>query len=198
MRALAVLCALIVATPVLADDAELARALKIVAGTCFLCHGMQGESATELFPRLAAQNAQYIAKQLANFKSGERKSEIMPRMVGALTPEDMRALGLYFSRQESPPHPPTDARLAAKGMVIYRQGGTATEVAACVGCHGERGHGSAQLPRLAGQVATYLAAQIRNFGARTRTNDNAVMHTIAEKMTEDEIRAVAEYLSGLD
>jgi len=122
----------------------------------------------------------------------------MPRMVGALTPEDMRALGMYFSRQESPPHPTTDARLAERGRVIYRKGGAATEVAACVGCHGERGHGSAQLPRLAGQVASYLAAQIRNFGARMRTNDNAVMHTIAEKMTDDEIRAVAEYLSGLD
>jgi cytochrome c553 len=198
MKALAVFCALIAAAPVLAEDAELARARKIVAGTCFLCHGMQGESATELFPRLAAQNAEYVAKQLANFKSGERKSEIMPRMVGALTPEDMRALGLYFSRQESPPHPSTDAKLAAQGMVIYRRGGAATEVAACTGCHGERGHGSAQLPRLAGQVASYLARQISNFGARVRTNDNAVMHTIAEKMTGDEIRAVAEYLSGLD
>jgi cytochrome c553 len=198
MKALAILCALIAAMPALAEEAELARARKIVGGSCFLCHGMQGESATELFPRLAAQNAAYIAKQLANFKSGERKSEIMPRMVGALTVEDMRALGLYFSRQMSPPHPPTDARLAAQGMVIYRQGGAATEVAACTGCHGERGHGSEQLPRLAGQVASYLAAQIRSFGARARTNDNAVMHTIAAKMSEAEIRAVAEYLSGLD
>jgi cytochrome c553 len=198
MKALAVLCALIAATPACAEETELARARKIVGGSCFLCHGMQGESATELFPRLAAQNENYIAKQLANFKSGERKSEVMPRMVGALTPEDMRALGLYFSRQASPPHPPTDAALAAQGMAIYRQGGAATEVAACVGCHGERGHGSESLPRLAGQVASYLATQLRNFGARMRTNDNAVMHTIAARMTEGEIQAVAEYLSGLD
>jgi cytochrome c553 len=83
-------------------------------------------------------------------------------------------------------------------MVIYKQGGAATEVAACTGCHGERGHGSEQMPRLAGQVATYLAAQIRNFGERVRTNDNATMHSIAAKMTDAEIRAVAEYLSGLD
>lgn len=198
MKALAVLCLLAAAAPALAQEAELARARKIVAGSCFLCHGMQGESATELFPRLAAQHEKYIAKQLANFKSGERKSEVMPRMVGALTPEDMGALGLYFSRQASPPHPPTDARMAAQGMVIYRQGGAATEVAACVGCHGERGHGSETLPRLAGQVASYLVTQLRNFGTRVRTNDNAVMHTIAAKMTEAEIVAVAEYLSGLD
>jgi cytochrome c553 len=198
MRALAVLCLVVAAAPALAQEAELSRARKIVAGSCFLCHGMQGESATELFPRLAAQNANYIAKQLANFKSGERKSEVMPRMVGALTPEDMRALGLYFSRQPSPPHPPADTRLAAQGMVVYRQGGAATEVAACTGCHGERGHGTESLPRLAGQVASYLATQLRNFGARVRTNDNAVMHTIAAKMTEAEMLAVAEYLSGLD
>jgi cytochrome c553 len=71
-------------------------------------------------------------------------------------------------------------------------------VAACIGCHGGRGHGSEKLPRLAGQVASYLVAQIRSFGARERTNDNAVMHTIAAKMTPAEARAVAEYLSGLD
>lgn len=198
MRALAFVCLVAATAPALAQEAELARAKKIVAGSCFLCHGMQGESATELFPRLAAQNENYIAKQLANFKSGERKSEVMPRMVGALTPEDMRALGLYFSRQASPPHPPTDARLAAQGMVIYRQGGAATEVAACIGCHGARGHGSESLPRLAGQVASYLATQLRNFSTRVRTNDNAVMHTIAARMTQAEILAVAEYLSGLD
>lgn len=197
MRALAAAC-FFLAAPVLADEAALARAGKIVAGSCFLCHGTQGESASELFPRLAAQNEAYIAKQLANFKSGARKSTTMQPMAAALTPQDMQALGLYFSGQKSEPHPPTDARLAAQGMVIYKQGGAATEVAACTGCHGERGHGSEQMPRLAGQVATYLAAQIRNFGGRVRTNDNATMHSIAAKMTDAEIRAVAEYLSGLD
>jgi cytochrome c553 len=198
MRFPAVLCLVLAAAPALADEAAMARAQKIVASNCFLCHGMQGESATELFPRLAAQNAAYVAKQLVNFKSGERKSEVMPRMVGTLSPEDMGALGLYFSRQKSPPHAPVDAALATRGKAIYTQGGAATEVAACIGCHGERGHGSERLPRLAGQVSSYLAAQLRNFGVRARTNDNAVMHTIAARMTEAEILAVAEYLSGLE
>jgi cytochrome c553 len=67
-----------------------------------------------------------------------------------------------------------------------------------VGCHGERAQGSEQLPRLAGQVAAYLEAQLRNFGRRERTNDNAVMHTIAARMTDDEIRSVAAYLAALD
>lgn len=197
MRAALVLLCL-AAAPALADEAMLARAKKIVSGSCFLCHGMQGESATELFPRLAGQNADYLAKQLADFRSGARKSEIMPRMVTSLTPEDVRALGLYFSRQPSAPHAPADPALAARGAEIYRKGGGATEVAACIGCHGERALGSEKLPRLAGQVAGYLARQLRDFGKRVRTNDNAVMHTIAAKMTEAEVLAVAEYLSGLE
>jgi cytochrome c553 len=188
----------LLAAPTAAQEAELARATSIVAGSCFLCHGIQGESASELYPRLAAQNAAYLAKQLANFKSGERASKTMQPMVAALTPEDMRALGLYFSRQKSAPHAPADAGLTERGREIYARGGAATEVAACIGCHGERGHGSEKLPRLAGQVASYLVAQIRSFGTRERTNDNAVMHTIAAKMTPAETRAVAEYLSGLD
>jgi len=188
------------ATPhAVANEAQtLARAQEIIGGRCFLCHGARGEAASELFPRLAAQNAEYIAKQLANFKSGERKSDTMKGMAADLTPEDMRALGLYFSRQPSPPHPVNDAALAAQGKVIYEKGGAAIPVSACAGCHGSQGHGSTTLPRLAGQVAAYLETQLKHFGKRERTNDNAIMQDIAAKMTEDEIKAVAEYLSTLD
>jgi len=198
VKSLAVLC--LVAAPALAmaEEDALARARAIVSGSCFLCHGMQGESATELYPRLAAQNAAYLTKQLENFKSGERKSGTMRPMVEKLASADMRALGLYFSRQRSVPHAPSDAALASRGRAIYDNGGSAAEVLPCTGCHGARGHGSDRLPRLAGQVASYLAAQLRNFGARQRTNDNAVMHAIAARMTEGEILAVAEYLSGLE
>jgi cytochrome c553 len=198
MRALCLILSTSLGGIAVADDAALERARKIVSGNCFLCHGMQGEAASELAPRLAAQNAVYLARQLANFKSGERKSSAMTPMVASLGPEDFRALGLYFSRQKSAKHAPADSQLAARGMIVYTRGGAATEVAACTGCHGERGEGTESLPRLAGQVAAYIAAQLKNFGARERTNDNAVMHTIAAKMTEAEIAAVAEYLSGMD
>jgi cytochrome c553 len=198
----ALLCALLLAAPASqarADEAQaLARAQEIVGGRCFLCHGARGEAASELFPRLAAQNAEYIAKQLANFKSGARKSDTMKGMAADLTPEDMRALGLFFSRQSSPPHPVSDPALAEEGGALYAKGGAAIEVSACAGCQGPRGHGSTTLPRLAGQVASYLETQLKQFGTRERTNDNAVMHNIAEKMTEREIQAVAEYLSTLD
>ncbi len=181
-----------------ADEADLERARKIVSGSCFLCHGQQGEAGTDLFPRLAAQNAGYIARQLADFQTGQRPSSAMRPFVASLTAEDFRALGLYFSRQKSARQQPTDPRLAARGMLVYTRGGAATEVAACIGCHGERGEGTENLPRLAGQVAGYLAAQMRAFASRARPSQGDVMHTIAAKMTDEEIAAVAEYLSGLE
>ncbi|MDX1376264.1 MAG: c-type cytochrome [Burkholderiales bacterium] len=195
VSALLVICA----TQAAADEARaLARAQEIIGGRCFLCHGARGEAASELFPRLAAQNAEYVAKQLANFKSGERRSDTMQGMAADLTPEDMRALGLFFSRQPSPPHAVSDRALVEEGSAIYAKGGASIEVSACAGCHGPHGHGSTTLPRLAGQVAAYLETQLRQFGKRVRTNDNAIMQDIAAKMTEREMKAVAEYLSTLD
>jgi cytochrome c553 len=181
-----------------AEAEDLERGRKLVAASCFLCHGMQGEAASELSPRLAGQNAVYLAKQLANFKSGERKSSAMRPMAAPLSADDIRAVALFFSRQRAEPHLPVDAQLAARGRVIYGKGGQATEVAACIGCHGERAEGSATLPRLAAQYPAYLVSQLKNFGARERTNDNAVMQTIAMRMTAEEIDAVAAYLGSLD
>jgi len=198
VRGVLLLACLASALPVAAEQANLERGRKIVSASCFLCHGMQGEAASELSPRLAGQNAVYLAKQLANFKSGERESSAMRPMVAGLSPQDMRAVALYFSRQRAEPHVPADAQLAGRGKQIYERGGKATEVAACIGCHGERGEGSENLPRLAGQFPGYLGTQLANFGSRKRTNDNAVMHTIAVRMTAEEIEAVAAYLGSLD
>lgn len=180
----------------LADEAAQARARKIIGGSCFLCHGADGESASEVFPRLAAQNADYIAKQLEQFKSGARKSTAMASMAANLTPEDMRALGQFYASR--PPHhePPRDAPLAAVGEYLYHQGNRFSGVPACATCHGRQGAGSDSLPRLAGQHAAYLEGQLKLFNKRERTNDNAVMHTVAEKMTPLEMAAVSEYLSG--
>ncbi len=180
----------------LADEAAQARARKIIGGSCFLCHGADGESASEVFPRLAAQNADYIAKQLEQFKSGARKSTAMASMVTHLTPEDMRALGQFYASR--PPHQeaPKDAPLAAVGQYLYHQGNRFSGVPACATCHGKQGAGSDSLPRLAGQHAAYLESQLKLFNKRERTNDNAVMHTVAEKMTPLEMAAVSEYLSG--
>ena len=177
--------------------ADLERARKIVSGRCFLCHGMSGESSSEVFPRLATQNANYVAKQLLDFQSGRRKGSTMNDMVAGLTGEDIAALGAFFAAEKADPHVPADAELASVGRYLYSRGNPYSGVAACASCHGPDAHGTETLPRLAGQQALYLEGQLRQFGKRARTNDNAVMHTIASKLTELEIKALSEYLASV-
>jgi cytochrome c553 len=177
-------------------QADEARAKKIVGGVCFVCHGAEGESSSEVFPRLAGQHWEYTAKQLENFKSGKRKSTAMADMVAKLTPDEMVALGRYFEKQAVPVEPPKDPSLAAVGRYIYHNGNKFSGLAACASCHGVEAKGTTALPRLAGQYADYIATQLQQFNKRERTNDNAVMHAIVSKMTPLEMVAVAEYLSG--
>lgn len=172
------------------------RARKIVSGVCFVCHGVEGDAASEEFPRLAGQHWEYTAKQLDNFKSGKRKSTAMAAMVTKLTASEMNALGRYFEKMPVTPEPPKEPALAAKGRDLYLQGNPNSGVPACASCHGPTGLGTAALPRLASQYAGYLETQLKQFNSRERTNDNAVMHTIVSKMTPLEMAAVAQYLAG--
>ena len=177
-------------------EADEARAKKIVSGVCFVCHGMEGESSSEAFPRLAGQHWQYTARQLEHFKSGQRKSSSMADMASRLSPDEMVALGKYFEKMPVTAEPVKDPALAAVGSYVYHVGNQYSGLPACASCHGKDGLGTAQLPRLASQYAKYLEAQLKNFNSRERTNDNAVMHNVASKMTALEMAAVAEYLSG--
>jgi cytochrome c553 len=177
-------------------QADEARAKKIVAGVCFLCHGMEGESSSEVFPRLAGQHWEYTARQLEHFKSGKRKSTAMADMAAKLKPDEMVALGKYFEKISVPAEPAKDSELAAVGRYIFHTGNKYSAVPACASCHGKEGLGTSQLPRLAGQYSSYIEGQLKSFGSRERTNDNAVMHSIVTRMTPLEMAAVAEYLSG--
>jgi cytochrome c553 len=177
-------------------QADEARARKIVSGSCFVCHGAEGESGSEAFPRLAGQHWEYTAKQLDNFKSGKRKSTAMATMAARLSSDEMQALGRYFEKMSVPPEPVTQPELVAKGRVLYHQGNTQSDVPACASCHGPAALGTATLPRLAGQYAAYIETQLQQFSKRERTNDNAVMHTIVSKMTGPEMAAVAQYLAS--
>jgi cytochrome c553 len=177
-------------------QADEARAQRIAGGSCFLCHGAKGESTSEVFPRLAGQNAQYIAKQLEAFKSGQRKSSAMADISARLTSDEMLALGKYYEKMEPPREPPKDPALAAVGQYIYHQGNRFSGVPSCASCHGANGEGAANLPRLASQFSGYLFTQLKQFNSRQRTDENQVMHVVVEKMTELEMAAVAEYLSG--
>lgn len=195
-RAAVVAAALAAVGVVSAQAVDEARVKRIVGGVCFVCHGMNGESSTEQFPRLAGQHAEYTLKQLRNFKSGARKSTAMAGMVASLTDAEMKAVAEYYAKQTIQAEPPKDPALAAVGRYIYHNGNRFSGVPSCASCHGPDALGAPGLPRLASQNAPYTEAQLRQFSKRERNNDNAVMHTIVEKMTPLEIAAVAEYLSG--
>ncbi len=191
---LSALFAMIAAT---ASAADQARAEEVVMGKCFICHGADGESSSPVFPRLAGQHADYVTRQLTDYKTGRRKSSAMQPMVEELSPADFVALGRYFQAKPAHTHAVEDADLAQMGRFIYLRGNPYSGVPACATCHGPTGQGTAALPRLAGQHAAYTERQLKQFSQRERTNDNAVMHTVAVKLTELELKSVAAYLSGL-
>jgi cytochrome c553 len=180
-----------------ASGADLGRAVEIVEGKCFVCHGLEGESSSPVFPRLAGQHANYVARQLADYKAGKRRNDTMQAMVGDLSADDFRLLGMYFESKPTRRHEVADPELAQMGRFIYNRGNPYSGVGAGADCHGAAGHGTDKLPRLGGQHAQYVETQLRLFVKRERTNDNAVMHTIASKLTELELKAVASYISGL-
>lgn len=168
----------------------------VVKGKCALCHGEFGEATGEAFPRLAGQNETYIAKQLNDFLTGQRTGS-MTRMARGLKPEDVVAVARYYAAQPGvkPADPPSE--LATVGKYLYHNGNAQSGLPACKGCHGSSAHGTPHLPRLAGQQANYIERQLKDFNTRKRTNDNEVMHAVAEKITPFEAKALAEYLNTL-
>ena len=174
------------------------KAASIIEGRCALCHGPEGESASAIYPRLAAQNAEYIGKQLKDFRDGRRKSDAMAEMAADLTDGEIAALAEFFAGKPPKSRRPGDTDLAGVGRYIYVKGNPYSGVPACATCHGPAAHGTTQLPRLAGQHPAYLQTQLKEFNKRARTNDNAVMHTVAAKLAELELVAVTVYLGGLE
>ena len=176
-----------------------AQAQPIVAKSCAACHGTDGNSTSAANPVLAGQHADYVSKQLANYKSGARKSPVMMSMVATLSPQDMKNLGAYFETQKPKLRAAKDPELVKLGQQIYRGGIMAKGVAACTSCHGPNGAGiPAQYPRVAGQYADYTVAQLQQFRSGDRANDpNQMMRMVAAKLSDQEIRAVSEYLAGL-
>lgn len=180
-----------------ADGPADARTKEIVETRCALCHGREGESASAVYPRLAAQHPDYLAKQLKDFRDGRRKSETMTDMVKDLTDAEFVNLATWFSGRKAAVRIPGDADLAAVGRYIFVKGNPFSGVPSCTSCHGSNGHGTQQLPRIAGQHPAYLETQLKEFVKRERTNDNAIMHSVATKLTELELRAVSVYLGGM-
>ena len=178
---------------------DAAKGQAIVGKVCAACHGFDGNSFLPANPSLAGHHEDYLFKQLTEFKSGARYNPVMAAMVANLSVEDLRDLAAYYSSQKPKQMGARDKDLVAQGRKLYRGGNAANGVAACAGCHSPNGAGiPAQYPRLASQHADYVASQLKAFRAGERANDpNQMMRSTAVKLTDKEIAALAEYISGL-
>lgn len=179
-----------------AGDAAAGQAKSAMCGAC---HGAVGNSASADFPKLAGQNAGYLYKQLAEFKSGARVNPTMQGMVAALSDEDMQNLAAYFASQ-TPGKGEADPALVKAGEALFRGGNLDTGVSACSACHGVSGKGNegAKFPALAGQHAKYTEVQLLAFRSMARANDpGQMMRGVAARMSDAEIKAIASYLQGL-
>ena len=177
-----------------------------LAGVCAGCHGVDGVSPIPTQPNLAGMSWQYIAKQLRHFKSGQRDNAIMKGFSATLSDADMKSLGVYFAAQKGRAIGTKDEKLAKSAERLYRAGDVTRGIPACAGCHSPSGAGiPAQYPRVGGQHAEYTLAQLTAFkggvrGGATKDDGNAngkIMMTIASRLTEGEMKALAEYTSGL-
>jgi cytochrome c553 len=184
-------------TALAAGDPE---AGKTKSATCTACHGPDGNSIAPNFPKIAGQHEDYLLKQLMDYKAGNRVNATMTGMVAALNEQDMKDLAAYYATQKVTigEADPTKVEL---GERIYRAGDQATGVSACAACHGPTGKGNpmANFPKLKGQHAQYTTDQLNYFRDGTRNNDaGAMMRSIAGRMSDEQIEAVAQYIQGLN
>lgn len=189
---------LVMAIPAQAAE-QTAPAPKLVTQVCAACHGVDGNSAVPMYPKLADQHASYTADQLADFKSGERKNAVMSPIAATLSKEDMLELSAYFSKQEPKLGKAKSNGSGSVGAKIYQAGIPGLNVPACASCHGPAGAGiPAQFPRLAGQHAEYTLNQLKLFRSGERANDpSKMMRMIASRMSDQDMAAVADYIQGL-
>ena len=167
--------------------------------TCAACHGKDGNSPNGIWPSLAGQGANYLAEQIAAYKSGMREDASMTPMAMMVADEDILEISNYYANQR-----PTisdignfDYTMAEK---LYRGGDADRNVPACMACHGPKGSGNAPAayPALRGQHPEYTVAQLRAYKDGTRTTDpQAMMRGIAKKLTEKEMQSLGKYISAL-
>jgi cytochrome c553 len=169
------------------------------ASVCAACHGPDGNSSIPMYPNLAGQIPEYLYKQLRDYKSGQRQNPIMSAQAAALSDEEMRNLASHFAAQKPRPGVASDPQKARAGQRLYKGGNTANGLPACAGCHSPTGAGiPSQYPRLKGQPREYTIAQLQAFRGGQRANDGAMMmRAIAARLSDRDMDAVAEYITGL-
>jgi len=183
-----------------ASAADLAAGEATAGAICAGCHMPDGNSVVDMFPKLAGQHAQYLAKQLSDYKSGARQDPTMTGMAATLaTEEDIANVAAFFASKKITTAT-ADSSKVALGKDIYRGGDMTKGLPACMGCHGPTGAGNpaAKFPSLAGQYAAYTIKQLSAFRDGTRANDNnSMMRLVAGKMSVAEIEAVANYIAQM-
>lgn len=174
-------------------DGDTARGIP----ACVSCHGAGGNSTIAANPKLAGQNASYIHKQLVDFTTPDRVQPIMSGYAKLLTDDEKKNIAAYLSTQAAKPGAAKNKDTVELGMKIYRGGIADKKVPACASCHGATGAGvPVQYPRLAGQSQDYTVTQLGLFSNGHRSN-GPMMATIAKRMSDDEMKAVADYIAGL-
>lgn len=193
---LTMLLGLVASAQAVEGDAEAGKAK---SATCVACHGTDGNSALTIYPKIAGQHAEYIYKQLKEFKSGTRQDPVMAGMVAALSDQDMKDLAAYFSSQTmSAGETPED--VVEAGQYLYRGGDMERGIPACIACHGPRGvgHSLAGFLKVSFQHPDYIKAQLEKFRSGARANDkNGMMRDIAVKLTDKDIEILSKYMAGL-
>ncbi|MDA7691001.1 cytochrome c4 [Methylophilaceae bacterium] len=183
------------------DSQKFSKTQKIVKNVCMACHGMDGNSLNgKIAPKIAAQNARYLTIQLNKFKNGVRKNTLMQGIAAGLSAEDMDNLGIYFSEQKLQLSAATSNGVGSMGEKIFRAGIKNSGVPACASCHGPAGHGVPNLyPRLNAQHSDYILSQLNHFRVLEDKPGTvyAPMRAISVKLTEQEMKAVADYIQGL-
>lgn len=180
-----------------APKADLAKGQAIATQVCAACHAVDGSRGSPANPILAGQHPEYLSKQLQEFKSGRRNNAIMKGFASALSEDDMRNVSAFYASKTAKPGFARDKELVSLGERLYRGGNPDKAIPACAGCHSPNGAGiPSQYPRVGGQHADYTEAQLIAFRSGARAN-NAQMTAIAYKMSDREIKAVSDYITGL-
>lgn len=199
MKKIAIALSLLVSLVGTVNAAGNAEAGKTKAAMCTACHGSDGNSLIDMYPKLAGQHADYIVKQLSDFKSGARKDPIMMGMAMALSPQDMADIGAYYQSMQITEGTSTEESVRLV-QDLYRGGDMERKIAACMACHGPRGNGSglAKFPKISNQHTNYLISQLKKFRSGERANDpQSMMGDTTARLTDSEISALANYLGGL-
>jgi cytochrome c553 len=185
------------AEPAPAAKADPTKGSATATAVCAACHTTDGSRGSAANPILQGQHPDYIAKQLADFKSGRRASPIMKPIASSLSEADMKNVAAFYAGKQAKPGFAKNKDLASLGEKLYRGGANDRFIPACSGCHSPNGAGiPAQYPRLAGQHADYAEAQLVAFRSGARAN-NPVMTGVAAKLNDREIKALADYIAGL-